>query len=697
VATVQELIGQIKANDVVLPEFQRGYVWTPDKVRRFARSLYRRHPTGHLLIWKTTKPSGIRGGGAKDGGQTQLLLDGQQRLTSLYVLFEGKAPPFYEGEELFFDLFFNVQTEEFRFWQKSLMEGSLAWISVHAFFKQGLNALLERLEKMPEEEKGIILANLARFNGLDSVRNYEYTVDVLSGEDLTLEEVVGIFNEVNSEGTPLTKADLALAHICTLWPEARKTMRRFTSGMEEYGFGVDMDFLVRCTAAVAAGSVLLEGSFFRVSGEDLQLAWKKVASSFEHLVNILRHDAYLDKITDLPTRYVLLPIVVFLARNGSAFTSANQRSKFIRWMFLAGLWARYSGSTESTLQKDVALLDAPDPTASLEQAILHDRGRLALEASDIVGKGGTTAVNKMSYVVARAREAQDWFSGLTLYKKAVGKSNGLEEHHIFPKGVLYESGYDSSADRKIVNEVANRAYLTQKANRKILATPPEAYLPTVQKLHPGALQAQSVPMNPELWKVENYREFLAERAKQLAVSINGFLESLIPAETTISSGSHLPELIAQGESDKLEFKASLRWGIPDGGVVKGLEKVVLKTIAGFLNGKGGTLLMGVADNGTILGLDGDYGSSDKIADRDGFELHLRGLISAAMGEAVHPFITVTFHAIDGQDICQVVIDPADHPVYLQDEGKAVFFLRTGNATNAIPVDEVVKYYAKRWG
>jgi hypothetical protein len=395
---------------------------------------------------------------------------------------------------------------------------------------------------------------------------------------------------------------------------------------------------------------------------------------------------------------VLLPITVFLARNGSTFTSAIQKAKFVRWMFLAAIWGRYSGSTESTLQKDVSLLDEADPTSALETAILRERGRLALEANDIVGKGAGSAADKLSYVVARAGDAKDWFSGITLYKKAVGKSNGLEEHHIFPKAVLYKSGYDSNKDRRIVNEVANRAFLTQRANRKILASKPEDYLPGVQSLHPGALQAQSVPMNQELWKVDSYREFLTERAKLLASSMNEFLDGLVPTDAAPQIGSQVAELIGQGESATREFKSSLRWGVPDGGVNKALEKVVVKTVAGFLNSDGGgSLLIGVADDGSIVGLDGDYSSSPSIADRDGFELHLRKLVSNAMGESVHAFVAVTFHDIAGKDICQVTVAPSDHPIYVLDDGKSVFFLRTGNATNALPVDEVVKYYASRWG
>jgi hypothetical protein len=701
--TIQELVAQIRADEIVLPEFQRGYVWTRDQVRKFALALYRRYPTGHLLIWKTTKPGGVRGATSKTGQYSQLLLDGQQRLTTLYVFFEGSPPPFYGGEKLFFELYFNVQTEEFRFWQKTLMDGNPSWISVQGFLKEGLNKLLDRLDEMSELEKALVQNNLARFNRLDSIRNYPYQVDFLTSDELTVKDVVEIFNEVNSAGTPLTKADLALAHMCTVWPDARTVLRSFSSSMSLNGFGIDLDFLVRCIAAVASGSVLLEGSFYKVGEEDLKAAWNKVATSFEYLINVLRHDAYIDSLRDLPTRSVLLPITVYLARTGASFRSAAQQARFIRWMFLAGIWARYSGATESTLQKDVSLLDEADPTVALEEAILGERGRLALESRDILGKGAGAAVGKMAYVVARANDGKDWFTGQSLYNKAVGKSSGLEEHHIFPRAVLYKSGYDTTKDRRTVNEVANRVFLAKVANQKIKAAKPGSYLPLVQKLHPGALQAHSVPMDPELWEVENYQAFLVARSKLLAGQINTFLDSLIPADD-VKHEDRILELISKGESNSLEFKSSLRCAIlqdgvekasgPQGGVEKALEKGVLKTIAGFLNAKGGILLIGVADNGSILGLDGDYRS---LHDRDGFELHLRQIVSSAVGEAIHVFVTVTFHDMAGKDVCQVTVQPSDHPVYAELGKETIFYLRVGNATNSLAVDEAVKYVATRWG
>ena len=102
VRSIQDLLSQTSRDEILLPEFQRGYVWNKDQVRGLMQSLYRKHPTGHLLIWRTYKPSLVRGGEAARDGHSLLLLDGQQRLTTLYVLFQGEAPKFYEGESLFF-------------------------------------------------------------------------------------------------------------------------------------------------------------------------------------------------------------------------------------------------------------------------------------------------------------------------------------------------------------------------------------------------------------------------------------------------------------------------------------------------------------------------------------------------------------------------------------------------------------------
>ena len=695
VKSIQDLLNQISRDEILLPEFQRGYVWNRDQVRGLMQSLYRKHPTGHLLIWRTYKPSLVRGGEAARDGHSLLLLDGQQRLTTLYVLFKGRAPRFYEGESLFFDLHFNMQTEEFRFWQKSRMENNPAWIGVHEFLQEGLAALLERVEQLDEERRAIVGQNLSRLSRLDQVRDYTYTVDQVSGDHFSVEEVVDIFNRVNSKGTPLTRADLALAHVCSLWPEARAELRTFSGKMAERGFAVDLNFLVRCLAAAATGSVLLEGSFLKTPATTLQGAWEQMQPAFEHLVSVLRQEAFISGLDDLPTNFVLIPVTIYLARQGGQFPTDAVRRRFIRWILLAGLWARYSGSTDTKLQQDVALVAGRDldPTHELEEVILRERGRVKLQEGDLDRARIDSAVARLSRIVARHRDARDWFTGVRIYDPVTGKSIEGERHHIFPRRVLEKAGFD---DPTRINAVANRALLGQPAPREYRGTSPAEYLPEVDEHQPSALRAQSVPMDRALWQPERFLDFLAARRRLLAEAMNEFIARWLP-EAGNDPEQHVRALIAAGESEKLEFKSSLRWDRREERVNKGLEGVVVKTLAGFLNAAGGTLLIGVDDAGVVVGLAADYGTFKK-QDRDGFELHLQNVLARDLGESVaSSFLTVNFHEIDGQDICQVTVEPHDFPIYVEHQKEAIFYLRVGNGTRALPVNEAVQYVGRRWG
>ena len=697
VKSIQDLLSQISHGEILLPEFQRGYVWNRDQVRGLMQSLYKKQPTGHLLTWRTYKPSLVRGAQSSPNGHSLLLLDGQQRLTTLYVLFEGEAPHFYEGETLFFDLHFNVQTEEFRFYQKSHMENNPAWIGVHEFLREGLTALLERIDELADDRRTIIQQNLARLSRLDAIRNYTYTVDQVSGDDFSVDQVVDIFNRVNSEGTSLTKADLALAHICSIWPEARAELRVFSLKMGEVGFPVDLSFLVRCIAGVATGSIVLEGTFTRTPAADLKNAWQEMQPAFEHLVGVLRHEAFIGGISDLPTDNVLVPVTVFLARHGGTFPNETIKRRFIRWLCLAGLWGRYSGATETKLQRDVALVvgSDPDPTNELEQAILRERGRLALEEGDLMAARINSAVAILSRVVARSRNERDWFTGIRIYDSAIGKSYGDEHHFIFPKSVLKGAGI---TDQTLTNTVANRAILGQKPSLAHRRTAPANYLLEIEKNQPGALQEQSVPMDPELWKPCHFLDFLKARRRLLAKAINEFIDDWVSDLQSSGMDEHgVLHLIEGGENQGLEFKSSLRWDINQQRVNKALEDAVVKTLAGFLNTGGGALLIGVDNSGEVVGLTSDYGSL-KGHNRDAFELHIQQLVARDLGEAVSAsYLTVNFHEIDGNDICQVTVEPSDEPVYVERSNQAFFYLRNGNLTRDIPVDETVKYVQLHWG
>jgi len=176
-----------------------------------------------------------------------------------------------------------------------------------------------------------------------------------------------------------------------------------------------------------------------------------------------------------------------------------------------------------------------------------------------------------------------------------------------------------------------------------------------------------------------------------AIDTRRRLKQQLERELTQSFAS----LVEAGESETVEFKASARWDYRLERVNRALEEAVVRTIAGFLNHRGGTLLLGVDDRGTILGLTNDY-ISLKRPDRDGFQQFLTGLVARRLGARLSGQVHVFLHSVDGKDVCRVLVEPGAVPAYLRDDRGAQFSLRVGNATRELDVQNAVAYINARW-
>lgn len=184
----------------------------------------------------------------------------------------------------------------------------------------------------------------------------------------------------------------------------------------------------------------------------------------------------------------------------------------------------------------------------------------------------------------------------------------------------------------------------------------------------------------------------------LTVGIYGFLHKHLTQIDYLKAElqKDLASIIEQGEGAFLEFKSSFRWDVEQSRINRSLEGVVLKTLAGFLNSRqGGTLLIGVADDGTILGLEKDYQSLKKT-NQDGFEQAIMTAISTNLGADLCSSVHVLFHVIDHQDICRLIISPAHRPVFLTQSGVPKLFVRTGGATRDLNIQEALEFVQIRW-
>lgn len=513
------LLDQIDSGAVLLPEFQRGYVWNRDQVRGLMRSLYRDYPVGGLLIWETTSEDITVRGSAAGSGTRQLLLDGQQRVTSMYGVIRGTPPPFFEGDaSAFTGLYFNVEREVFEFYAPTKMVGDPTWINVTELFSK---SPVDYLDSFPDIDRDVVKSYLGRLNRINEISNKDFNQEKITGSGRTVDEVVDIFNKVNSGGTKLSKGDLALAKLCAEWPDARKELRDNLDRWRRVGFKFSLDWLLRNATAVATGRALFS-SLGDISATDFESAMGQSVQHIDTFLDAASGRLGLDHDRVLMGRYAAPVITRLLRLNGGGFNDSAHRDKVLFWYVHSALWGRFSGSTETVLQQDYEAVERGGVDALIATLERIRGGKLSIGPDDFAGSTRGSRFYPLLYLMTRVDGARDFGSGLELRAELLGKLTSLQVHHIFPKALLRKHGFD----RNEINAIANFCFLTQGTNLKIGMRDPADYLAEVQSRYPGILKSQWIPADPELWKVERYLDFLAARRRLLASSAQSFLESL---------------------------------------------------------------------------------------------------------------------------------------------------------------------------
>ena len=523
---ISELLTSIDNGDYLIPEFQRGYVWNANQIKGFIRSLYHGYPSGSFLIWKTETPSEVRGNSGNENlVYKNLILDGQQRLTTIFTIFRGKTPDWYEGASLRTDLYFNLDKEEFHYYQQREMNGKREWLSVSEYLiNGGLGGFMSKVQGMNEDDRNFYFTPqvMGRLTKLGSMDSYGYYIKEVQIKEV--EKVVEIFNLVNKSGTTLSESDLALAIITSNWQGTKERFRDQISEYEKANYNFDFTFFTRLINMLTADQAKY-GQIAKQTVTDFDTAWNRINKSLPYLINILREDAYIDTNNDVSTVYVLYTLVYYLSKNDNKFPSEEEKKKALYWMFMAQLWGWYSGSSESYLEKDINVIKGGKGIDGLIDNLSLFRGQnLYLTPEDLTYQGVRSKIFSLFYATVRSQNARDWTdTNVPLYSRNLGYNNALERHHIFPKAFLRKK-YDPShsIQKNLINEIANNVLITQKSNIKILDRDPAEYLPEIDA---EQLRKQFVPTDVALYTLDNYELFLVKRRKLIADGINQFLSS----------------------------------------------------------------------------------------------------------------------------------------------------------------------------
>ena len=576
---ISTILSQIDIGSYALPVFQRGYVWNRDQVRKLMHSLYHGYPVGELLVWDTKTDATIaRGDGPLTAGHVNLILDGQQRITSLYGLFRGEPPKFFEGNaSAFTNLYFNVEDEVFEFYMPAKMSSNKAWISVTEVFKSGTGAFIQDKVSNDKDNANFWIGNMSKINKLGEIGRREMHIETVSGEDKTIDVVVEIFNSVNSGGTKLSKGDLALAKICGQWPEGRDEFKNILRKYHNAGYYFSMDWLLRCLTVHTTGQPYF-GPLAMVPIDTIKKALRETDERIGLCLDQIASRLGLDHDRVLGGVFAIATMIGYLRIKGKEKLTEAEWCNMMYWYVHSFLWGRYAGSTESALAQDLNVLNTGGGIEGMLDLLKQHRGDLTIRPGDFWGWSTGARFYPLLYLLTRTNNARDWGTGILLNNSLLGKNSSLEVHHIFPKDVLYKAG----KTKDIVNSLANYAFLTKDTNLAISNRKPEDYMPEYVAMHQGAVASHCIPMDPELWKVENYELFLSKRRELLAEAANHLLDALHEGHLVTIPVQSISTPAAEYMSEDDQIRDIQDW-MAEHGFATGIENYELVTADGDEN------------------------------------------------------------------------------------------------------------------
>lgn len=739
--TLEGLMDAVRMGSIGLPDIQRPFVWKNIKVRDLFDSMYRGYPVGYLLFWQNGLAGGAKvlGADEKQIVPNMLVVDGQQRLTSLHAVL-NRSPVVRENYNIeHIEIAFNPLQESFEVADAAVRRDkafipniSLLWSDDSDLFDvtEGyLEQLRSTREVTPEVEKHIKRA----IGRLSKLTSFPFTALVLA-PNIDEEQVAEVFVRINSKGITLNQADFILTLMSVFWDEGRTELEDFcrTARLPSTGrsspfnhyMSPSPDQLLRVNVGLGFKRARLKYVYSILRGKDLeteQFSDERRVEQFEVLKNAhgraldlqhwhdywkaIRQAGYRNhKMVTSENNLLYTYVFYLIGRTEYKVEEHRLRRAIARWFFMASLTGRYTGSPESTMEFDLARLrgiKSGEHFVALlnricDETLTSDFWTINLP-SDLATAAPLSPSMFAYFASLVLLEAQALFSEqkvADLLDAAIqAPRSALERHHLFPKNYLKKLGITEIRE---TNQIANYALAEWRDNDWIGDLAPSEYLPRLLKQYgkPGKIAEMCYwHALPDGWEHMEYGKFLERRREMMARVVRDAYEKLRTEADYDDSAVRLPVevLVGQGEGKELEFKATLRMNLHTKEHDPRMELACLKTIAGFLNGQGGTLVIGVADNGDPVGI-----RADAFPNEDKMLLHLDNLIRGRLGTQFGMYVHPHFEDYKGHRVLTVECWAARSPVYVKDGNTERFFIRSGASTSELTMSEAQDYIKQRF-
>lgn len=567
--TVGSLLEQIDMGVIGLPEIQRPFVWKKAKTRELFDSMYRGYPVGYLLLWQNANTEGAKTIGT-DGKQkypSLLIVDGQQRLTSLYAVVKGKSILKEDYSEGLIEIAFHPLEEKFEVTDAAIRNDknwianiSSVWSKNTNVFElvNGYVAAQKSVREVSAEEISRIQTNIMRLSGL---LNYPFrALELLATVDE--EQVSQVFVRINSMGKKLNEADFILTLMSVYWDEGRHALENFCRGAKlpvegatpyNHFLQPSPDQMLRAAIGLGFKRGRLKYVYSLLRGKDLTTGQysdtqrnaqfdtlKKAqdsALSVQHwkdfLKCLLQAGYRSSKVITSETTVLYTYVFYLLGKLEFKLAETDLRNVIAQWFFFVSLTGRYTSSPESALEKDFIQLrevsDAVGFAKVLKQKIdahLTDSYWTVTLPNELKTSSARSPSLMAYYAALSLLDAKVLFSGLKVSElldpTTDAYRNALERHHLFPKAWLKKNGFNEINQ---INQIANLALIEYRDNADISDDSPANYWPNFASRYEQDAWTKARYWHglPNDWENMAYVEFLAERRKLIAKVIqDGF-------------------------------------------------------------------------------------------------------------------------------------------------------------------------------
>ena len=572
---LKKLVEDISMGEIGLPDIQRPFVWSMTKVRDLFDSMYRGFPIGYLLFWENGSSDTHRtiGAGPKQKVARLLIVDGQQRLTSLYAVMKAVPVITKNFKSQRIKIAFHPLSEKFEV-SNAAIEKDAEWIpdisilwqpdtKPHAFKRKFLEKLGKR-RPLTAEEEDIIHERIDRLIKLE-----EYPLTALEiSSSVDEDKVSEIFVRINSKGEALNQANFILTLMSVFWDEGRKELEEFCRRSKAPSPGgspspfnhylrPNPDQLLRVSVALGFRRARLEHVYSLLRGKDLETrqfsdeqrvkqfallqeaqAYTLDLQNWHEFFKVLKRAGYpSDQLISSQMAVLYTYALWLIGKRDFKVDLYRLREVMARWFFMATLTGRYTGSPEARFEQDMALLRGANRADDFVRILDEQIGAVLTKDYWEV-----TLPNELETAAARNTAQFAYYAALCLLEARVlyskmkvselldpttkAKKTALERHHLFPRKYLQRIGV---REKRLINQVANYALVEWSDNIKISDRAPRDYVPELEERFASDELQQMYDWHglPSNWYELDYKDFLKERRRRVALIIKSGFERLV--------------------------------------------------------------------------------------------------------------------------------------------------------------------------